>query len=84
MRGPPDLLWPIPGRVLEAAIPFDEIPAAAPFLAGSSIQVVRQQDGFDDPHRGGYAIWVPLTSPVSVLVSVVAPEGGRVSATGSA
>jgi hypothetical protein len=77
MPGRAEPLWPVPGRSLEMSIPFDEIPTAGLwFLPSGRIQVVR--------NRGHYAVWVPMTSPVSVLVSVVAPEGGRISVTGSA
>jgi hypothetical protein len=66
-------------------VPLDEIPVAgSPFRPGPAIQIVRQPHGIDPAQHGNYAVWVPLTPPVSVLVSVVSPDGARVSITATA
>jgi hypothetical protein len=52
----------------------------APVLPGRRIQI-RSGSANDDGRR--YAIWVPLASPLTVAVTVVAPDGGRTSISAS-
>jgi hypothetical protein len=75
---------PFFGRSLEGTFPFDQIPMEGfPFHAGAAIQVVRRRPTAL-PNQGDYAVWIPLTAPVSIGISVVAPDGARVSVTATA
>jgi len=75
---------PLFGRTLQGTFPFDEIPLEAlPFRPGAVIQVVRRRRS-TPPHQGNYAVWVPLVAPVSVAISVISPDGARVSVTATA
>lgn len=77
---------PLPffGRTLQGTFPFDQIPVEGlPFRPGAEIQVVRRRPSML-PNQGDYAVWVPLTAPVSIGISVVAPDGAQVSVTATA
>lgn len=71
---------PLLPRTLTASFPFDTIPDdLLPPLPANRIQVVRHR--LAAPGQGNYGLWVPLTAPVTVTVSVMAPDGGRVTVT---
>jgi hypothetical protein len=75
---------PFFGRTLQGTFPFDQIPVEGlPFHPGAEIQVVRRRPSIL-PNQGDYAVWVPLTAPVNIGISVVAPDGARVSVTATA
>jgi hypothetical protein len=81
----PSRVWPPLGRPrsLSASFPFDEIPwADGGFTRTGGIQVVRNRlrrgpRGVPPPPR--YQAFIPLTGPLDVTVSVVSPEGARVT-----
>lgn len=70
----------LPRRVLEATFPLAEIPVGDTFFpADGQIHVVRpRRRGLPEPPR--YAVWVPALPPLDVVVSIVSPDGSRVSA----
>ena len=71
------------GRGLHDSEPLDATHVGVtPLNRGPGIQIVRLPPSVDPEHDGNYAVWVPLTGDVAVVVSVVAPDGGRVYVTG--
>jgi len=81
----PGRLWPpvLRPRSLSASFPFDEIPwADGGYPRNGEITVVRNR--VRRPPRGveplpRYQAFIPLTTPLDVTVSVVSPDGVRVS-----
>ena len=70
---------PVRGRQLTASFSFDEIPLGVPpFQPGPRIQILRRP-GHPLPGTANYVVWVPLAAPLRIDVTVVGPDGGRVS-----
>jgi hypothetical protein len=66
-------------RRLTVSVPLPDIPSVAgPVVPGATISIThRRRRGLG--RRGNYAIWVPLTGSVSVSISIIAPDGTRVT-----
>ena len=66
-------------RRMSVSSPLPDIPTVRePVVPGATIHIVRRR-GRRPRRRGNYSIWVPLTGSVSVTVSILAPDGTRVT-----
>ncbi len=73
---------PLLGRTLSGSFPLDEIRSTVgPFPRSTEIQVVRVKRRRGRGRTENYDVWIPLTAPLSAAVSIVAPDGARVTVT---